>query len=71
MSWADVTYALWAAVALAALVLWLASKRAWTVGRTRIGRPATLIRDLLGDRTWLRAIVVLGWVWVGVHSFAR
>ena len=71
MTWADVTYALWAAAVLGALFLWLASRRVWPGGRARIGRPSTLVRDVLGDRTWLRVVVVLGWVWVGVHVFAR
>jgi hypothetical protein len=71
MTWADVTYALWALAALAFLLLWLASARAWKIGRTRIGSPSALIRDAFGDRTWLRVVVLLAWVWVGVHTFAR
>lgn len=71
MTWADVTYALWALIALLALVLWLASVRAWKIGSTRIGRPSGLLRDAFGDRTWLRVVVVLGWAWVGIHTFAR
>ncbi len=71
MTWADVTYALWALTALATLVLWLASRRSWKVGGTRIGRPSALLRDALGGRTWLRVAVVLGWAWLGVHAFAR
>ena len=39
MTWAEVTYGLWAAVAAAALVLWLASARAWRLGGARIRRP--------------------------------
>jgi hypothetical protein len=71
MTWADVTYALWAVVALAALLAWLASRRAWRIGGARIGRPSALLRDAFGGRTWLRVAVVLGWVWLGVHAFAR
>ena len=71
MTWAHVTYALWAVFALLFLTLWVVSKRAWKVGRLRIGRPSVLIRDALCDRTWLRTLVVLGWVWLGVHAFAR
>jgi hypothetical protein len=71
MTWAAVTYAIWAFVTLAALFLWLASWRGWRVGRSCVGRPSALLRDALGGRTWLRVVVVLGWVWVGVHVFAR
>ncbi len=71
MSWADVTYALWAVAALGFFVLWLAARRASKLGRARIGRPSVLVRDMLDDRTWLRMLVVLAWVWLGVHAFAR
>ena len=71
MTWAHATYAAWALIALAAGALWLGSARAWSIGRARIGRPSALLRDMLGGRTWLRVVVVLGWVWVGVHTFAR
>jgi len=71
MTWASVIYALWALVSIVALFLWLASWRRWHVGSWRVGRPSALLRDLLGGRTWLRAVVVLGWVWLGVHLFAR
>lgn len=71
MTWATVTYALWALVALLAVLLWVASWRGWRVGRSGVGKPSALIRDALGTRTWLRVLVVLGWIWVGVHVFAR
>lgn len=71
MTWAEVTYALWALVALLALCLWLASARGWRLGDRPLGRPSGLLRDALAGRTWLRVVVVLGWVWVGVHTFAR
>lgn len=71
MTWASVTYALWAVVVFTSLYLWAASWRRWHVGRSRVGRPSGLLRDALSGRTWLRVIVVLGWVWVGVHTFAR
>lgn len=71
MTWAHATYAAWALIALGAGVLWLASRRAWPVGKTRVARPSALLRDLLDGRTWLRVVVVLGWIWVGVHAFAR
>lgn len=71
MTWASVTYALWSLVVLASLFLWLASWRGWRVGWSRVGRPSALLRDALSGRTWLRVVVVVGWVWVGVHTFAR
>lgn len=71
MTWANVTYALWAVVALGALALWLASSRGWKVGRSRVGRPSAILHRVLAGRTWLRVVFVLGWVWVGIHTFAR
>jgi hypothetical protein len=71
MTSADVVYAIWAFVALSVLVLWAASVRGWRVGAVGVGRPGALLRDLLGSRPWLRALLVAGWIWVGVHSFAR
>ena len=71
MTWANVTYALWALAALGGSLLWLAAARRWILGRVRVGRPSALLRDVLANRTWLRVLVVLGWLWVGVHAFAR
>lgn len=71
MSWADSVYAIWSALALASGVLWVAAMRGWRLGRHRVGRPAAVVRDMLARRSWLRLLVVLGWIWVGVHSFAR
>lgn len=71
MTWANVTYAVWALVVLLAVVLWVASWRHWHVGRARVGRPAALLRDAFSGRAWLRVVVVLGWIWLGVHAFAR
>ncbi len=71
MTWAEVTYGLWAAIASSALVLWLASARAWRIGGARVRRPSAALRDALGARTWLRVAVVIGWAWLGVHAFAR
>jgi hypothetical protein len=71
MTWAVATYALWCAAALAALFLWLASVRGRGLGHIRVGRPSALLGRMLGDRTWLRVVLVLAWVWLGVHAFAR
>lgn len=71
MTWATVTYALWALVTAASLTLWLASWRGWRVGRKGVGRPSALLGDALRGRTWLRVVVFLGWAWLGVHVFAR
>lgn len=70
MTWADATYAIWAAGALGAGVLWLVSVRGWTIGRARVGRAGELVAGALAHR-WVRPVAVLGWIWVGVHVFAR
>lgn len=66
MTLADALYATWAALVAAALVLWALSRRV-TAG---VGRPSALVAALV-RRPWVRAAVVAGWVWVGVHTFAR
>jgi hypothetical protein len=71
MTWAEVTYGLWAAIAAAALMLWLASVRAWRIGGAQIRRPAAALCDALDARTWLRVAVIVGWAWLGIHAFAR
>ncbi len=71
MTWARVTYALWAFAALSALFLWIASRRGPRGARARTAQPATLLRDALDGRLWLRVAVLLAWVWLGVHAFAR
>ena len=70
MIFADVVYALWALALAVAGVLWLASATGRKVCGVRVGRPSVLVRDALG-RWWLRVLVVLCWVWLGVHLFAR
>jgi hypothetical protein len=61
-------YAVWALLALAALVLWALSHRAprWRV----VVRPSVVLARLATD-PWLRVALVLGWAWVGWHLFAR
>lgn len=70
MTWADATYAVWAFCALGVATLWLASARGWPRSQARVGRPAAIIRAVL-VRRWVRILFVLGWIWVGVHTFAR
>lgn len=70
MSWAHATYAVWALCAASAAALWLASARVWAMPHSRVGRPAAIIRAVL-VRRWVRVFFVLGWIWVGIHTFAR
>lgn len=71
MTFADVVYALWALAVAAGGALWVAAVKGWRVGGSFVGRPSILLRSLFAGRTWLRVLVVLCWVWVGVHLFAR
>jgi hypothetical protein len=70
MTWAHVTYAIWAFVALAAALLWAASARGWNLAGSRVGRPSALVRALLSHGA-ARVVVLLGWMWLGIHFFAR
>lgn len=71
MTWAQLTYGVWALVGATALFAWLASSYGWRIGGARIGRLWTLVGELLEGRLWLRMAVLAGWIWVGVHAFAR
>lgn len=70
MSWAEAIYAVWAFCAAGAATLWLASARGWPIPLERVGRPAAILRAVLVHR-WVRIFFVLGWIWVGIHTFAR
>jgi hypothetical protein len=71
MTWADVTYAVWAFVAAGAALLGTAALRGWRVRRRRITRPSAIVARVLGRAMWVRLVFLLGWIWVGVHFFAR
>lgn len=68
MTFADVVYGCWALAAVAVAALWALSYRG--APRRWIARPSVLITGLI-QRPAVRVVVVLGWVWVGVHFFAR
>lgn len=70
MTWAIATYVVWAVVAGAALLLWWATASGRTMAGRRVARPGALVRGLV-RRPLLRAVVVVGWMWVGWHLFAR
>ena len=61
-------YAVWAALAAVALLLWALSHAA-SKGRV-VARPSAALARLAGD-PWLRVPLVVGWAWVGWHLFAR
>ena len=70
MSWAIGTYTAWAVVAAAAVALWWLTSTSHTLAGRRVARPGALVRGLL-RRPFFRLVVVVGWMWVGWHLFAR
>lgn len=66
MTWRDATWAIWSAIAL----LLVASQVAAIVSRGRLPRAGDLLRLMTASPT-RRALVVLGWMWLGWHTFAR
>ncbi len=62
---------MWAALGVAALLLWTLSHLPHTASsRTIIARPAVTLARLAGD-PWLRVPLIVGWAWLGWHLFAR
>lgn len=59
-------YAVWALIGLATLGLWA---RSHAPGRSP-ARPA-LVLERLATGPILRVLLVLGWMWIGWHAFAR
>jgi hypothetical protein len=62
------SYAVWALLGLATLVLWAASR--FRAPERSPARPA-LVLERLATGPILRVLLVLGWGWVGWHLFAR
>jgi hypothetical protein len=63
-----VAYAVWAVLGLAALVLW-ALARAGAAG-SGPARPSVVL-ERVASGPFLRVVLVLAWMWVGWHLFAR
>ena len=67
MSWRAATVAVWAALAAAVLLIALAAHASTTGHVPRLG--AVVARwNARGAR---RALLLLGWMWLGWHAFAR
>ncbi len=66
MTWRDVTWAVWSAIAL----VLVASEAAAIVSRGRLPRADDLLRMMTASPT-RRTLLVLGWLWLGWHTFAR
>lgn len=67
MTWRSATYAVWALLGFAALVLTVLS----VVWRRRVVAPFGPLRAFLAGHRAARAAAVLGWMWLGWHFFAR
>jgi len=61
-----VSYAVWALLGLATVVLWVRSR----APERSPARPAVVL-ERLATGPILRVLLVLGWMWVGWHLFAR
>ena len=70
MTWAEGVYATWSSVVVLGLALWWLSATGRTIAGRRIAAAGSLIRRLT-RRPALRVVVVLVWMWVGWHLFAR
>jgi uncharacterized protein DUF6186 len=60
----------WAVLAATVVGLGVVSFTATGIAGHRVARPGAVVRSLLANR-WLRVAVLLGWMWVGWHLFAR
>jgi len=68
VTWRSATFAVWAALGLATVVLVVlaASGRAGVLRRPFVPVHATLVAH-----PWLRVLTVFAWAWAGWHFFAR
>lgn len=71
MTWAFTVYGVWAFVAVAAIISALVAARGWRVRGRLVRRPSAAVAALLAHGRWVRLLLVLGWIWLGVHFFAR
>lgn len=67
MSWRDVTFAAWALLAAAVVVLAVLS----VAPRSPVAGPLAPLRAYLASHRVARAVVVVAWMWAGWHLFAR
>jgi hypothetical protein len=70
VTWHTASVVVWSALAAGAVGLGVLAAIGAAPAGHRIARPGAVVRDLLGNR-WVRAAVVLGWMWLGWHFFAR
>lgn len=70
MTWSEGVYAAWALVIASGIALWGVSASRRTVAGARVARPGSLVRRLMRHPA-LRVAVLLVWMWVGWHLFAR
>jgi hypothetical protein len=65
MSWRDASFAAWALLAVAVVVIEA------TARRTRRLPTLTAAVGALTARSPLRVVLLLSWMWLGWHAFAR
>jgi hypothetical protein len=66
MSVSTLSYVVWAAIGVAALALWW-----WSVIRPgAVAAPGEVVGRLVANPV-LRVVLVLGFMWLGWHLFAR
>lgn len=70
MTWSTAVYAVWSAVATGALALWWVTATGRTLAGRHVARAGALVRELL-RRPLFRLVVIVGWMWLGWHLFAR
>jgi Family of unknown function (DUF6186) len=66
VTWRSATFVVWALLALSVAGLWLAA----SLGRGAIARPGPLLLRTCPPIV-RRAALLLAWMWLGWHLFAR